>query len=94
MIILNNRAIMGKGMIVYDIHKDIERQIPVGGIAYRENSEEDAIVLIHLYDDEMINGSNWPEGTHHYIDEIMECLRFAEPNLKRIVAMDCKKVKR
>lgn len=94
MIILNNKAIIGTEMIIYDIHKDIEDGKPAGGIAYCEIAEEEAMVVIHLYDDELINGSTWPKGTHHYIDEIMACLRFAEPNMKKVRAMDCNKIKR
>lgn len=93
MIILNNRAILGADTVVYDIHRDTESDMPLGMATYA-NKEDGALVGIVLYDDELINGSNWPLGTHKYIDEVMECLRFAEPNMKKVIAMDCNKVKR
>lgn len=93
MIVLSNRAIMGGDSVIYDIHKDTEEEIPAGMVVY-SNKEDGALVGIKLYDDEWINGSLWPKGTHHYIDEIMECLRFAEPNMKKVIAIDCTKVKR
>ena len=92
MIILNNRAILGTDTIGYDIHKDIEDDVPVGAVAWT-TGESGAIVGIRLYDDEVINGSTWPKGAHHYTDEIMQCLRFAEPNMQRVIAMDCEKVR-
>ena len=93
MIILNNRAVLGTDTVVYDIHRDVEENVSLGTIAWT-TGESGAVVGIRLYDDELINGSNWPLGTHHYIDEIMECLRFAEPNMQRAIAMDCNKVVR
>ena len=93
MIILNNRAILGGDTVAYDIHRDVEDDFSLGMVVYT-NGERGAIVALRLYDDAIVNGSNWPKGTHHYIDEIMECLRFAEPNMQRVVAMDCDKVKR
>ena len=93
MIILNNRAVLGADTVAYDIHTDTESDISLGVATYI-NKEAGALVGIVLYDDELINGSNWPLGTHKYIDEVMECLRFAEPNMKKVIAMDCNKVKR
>lgn len=93
MIILDNRTILGADTVAYDIHTDTESDISLGVATYI-NKEDGALVGIALYDDKLVNGSNWPKGTHHYIDEIMECLRFAEPNMKKVIAMDCNKVKR
>lgn len=92
MIILNNRTIMGADTIVYDIHQDVEDDIALGLVAYTAG-ERGGVVAIRLYDDEIVNGSNWPKGTHHYIDEIMASLRFAEPNMQRVIALDCDKAR-
>ena len=91
MLILNNKSIMGTDTVAYDIHKDVESDVPVGIIVYTIG-EKGTIVALRLYDDELIDGSNWPKGPHHYSDEIMACLRFAEPNLGKVVAMDMEKV--
>lgn len=93
MLILNNKAVLGTGAMVYDIHRDTESQGPVGVISYLVDEDETAVV-IHLYDDKLIDGSNWNLGVHCYISEIIDILKIAEPNLKPITAIDISKRRR
>jgi hypothetical protein len=93
MLILNNKAVLGTGAMVYDIHRDTESQEPVGVLSYLVD-ENDTAVVIHLYDDKLIDGSNWPKGSHHYMSEIIDVLKIAEPNLKPITAIDINKRRR
>lgn len=92
MFILNNKAVFGTGVVVYDIHRDAESEVPVGVISYLE--EEDTAVLIRLYDDKLVDGSNFPLGAHHYMSEIVDVLKIAEPNIKPITAIDICKYKK
>ena len=93
MIILNNRGIYGTGVVVYDIHRDTENEVPVGVISYLIEGDSTG-VLIRLYDDELVNGSTWPLGVHHYQSEIIDVLKLAEPNLKPIIEIEITKFKK
>ena len=93
MFILNNQAILGTGVVIYDIHRDTESEAPVGALAYLEE-EEDTAVLIRLYDDKLIDGSNFPLGAHHYMSEIIDLLKIAKPSLKPITTIDICKYKK
>ena len=89
MIILNNRGIYGTDVVVYDIHKDTEKEVADGSIAFTE-TEDHIVVLINLYSD----SECWSKGVHHYSSEILDVLKFAEPNLKRITRFEIKKCDR
>ena len=76
MIILSNKAYYGTDTVVYNLYKDTE-DIP-GGLVTCTFTSKGAIVSIELY------GSCWNKGVHHYLDEICEVLKFAEPNVRPI----------
>ena len=94
MIVLSNRAIFGGDTVVYHIHVDIEDDVPMGMLSCTIG-KHGAIVAIHLFEKDPMNPINWPKGSHHYMDDIIDCLRFAEPNMKdvNIIDLEIKKCK-